>query len=96
MQTKSNAGESDVETSKSVDLAAEVVAAFISNNPLPKSELPAFIHAMHSAIHRLRKGPENAPPQAELKAPAVPVRKSVTPDYLICLEDGKRFNTKTR
>jgi predicted transcriptional regulator len=85
-----------VETSNSVDLAAEVVAAFISNNPLPKSELPAFIHAMHSAIHRLRKGPENAPPQAELKAPAVPVRKSVTPDYLICLEDGKRFKSLRR
>jgi predicted transcriptional regulator len=85
-----------VETSSSVDLAAEVVATFISNNFLPKSELPGFIHAVHSAIHRLGKGPEDAPPQVELKAPAVPVRKSVTPDYLICLEDGKRFKSLRR
>jgi predicted transcriptional regulator len=68
------------------------VAAFISNNPLPKSELPALIHAVHSAVERLGKGPENAPPQVELKTPAVPIRKSVTPDYLICLEDGKSSN----
>ena len=89
-------GESEVETSNSVELAAEVVAAFISNNPLPKSELPALIQAVHSAVERLGKGPENAPPQVELKAPAVPVRKSVTPDYLICLEDGKKFKSLRR
>ncbi len=85
-----------METSNSVELAAEVVAAFISNNPLPKSELPALIQAVHSAVERLGKGPENAPPQVELKAPAVPVRKSVTPDYLICLEDGKKFKSLRR
>jgi predicted transcriptional regulator len=85
-----------VETSNSVELAAEVVAAFISNNPLPKSELPALIHAVHSAVDRLGKGSENAPPRVELKAPAVPVRKSVTPDYLICLEDGKKFKSLRR
>jgi predicted transcriptional regulator len=89
-------GESKVETSNSVQLAAEVVAAFISNNPLPKSELPALIHAVHSAVERLGKGPENAPPQVELKAPAVPIRKSVTPDYLICLEDGEKFKSLRR
>ena len=85
-----------METSNSVELAAEVVAAFISNNPLPKSELPALIHAVHSALERLAKAPENAPPQVELRAPAVPVRKSVTPDYLICLEDGKKFKSLRR
>ena len=89
-------GESKVETSNSVQLAAEVVAAFISNNPLPKSELPALIHAVHSAVERLRKGPENAPLHVELKAPAVPVRKSVMPDYLICLEDGEKFKSLRR
>jgi predicted transcriptional regulator len=85
-----------VETSNSVELAAEVVAAFISNNPLPKSELPALIQAVHSAVERLGKGPENAPPQVELKAPAVPIRKSITPDFLICLEDGKQFKSLRR
>ena len=72
----------------SVELAAEIVASFISNNPLPRNELPALIQAVHAAVERLGKGSESAPPLVELKAPAVPVRKSVTPDYLICLEDG--------
>jgi predicted transcriptional regulator len=77
-----------------VELAAEVVAAFVSNNPLPKSELPALIHALHSAVERLAVGAETAPPQA--KAPAVPIRKSITPDFLICLDDGKRFKSLRR
>jgi len=63
-----------VETSNSVGLAAEVVAAFISNNPLPKSELPALIHAVHSALERLGIAPENALLQVEAQTPAVPVR----------------------
>ncbi len=83
-------------TPDSVELAAEVVAAFISNNPLPKGELPALIQTVHSAVERLGKGLESAPPQAEMKSPAVPIRKSVTPDYLICLEDGKKFKSLRR
>ena len=79
-----------------VELAAEMVAAFVSNNPLPKSELPALIHAVHSAVERLAAGPESAPPQVEAKAPAVPIRKSITPDFLICLDDGKRFKALRR
>ena len=80
----------------SVELAAEIVASFISNNPLPRNELPALIQAVHAAVKRLGKGSESAPPLVELKAPAVPVRKSVTPDYLICLEDGKQFKSMRR
>ena len=82
-------------TSLSIELAAEVVASFVSNNPLPRTELPALIQAVHSAVERLGKG-ESAPPQVEAKAPAVSVRKSVTPDYLICLEDGKQFKSMRR
>ena len=79
-----------------VELAAEIVAAFIAYNPVPKSELPGLIHALHSTVERLVKRPESAPPQVEAKAPAVPIRKSITPDYLICLEDGKRFKSMRR
>ena len=79
-----------------VELAAEMVAAFVSNNPLPKSELPALIHAVHSAVERLAAGPESAPAEVEAKAPAVPIRKSITPDFLICLDDGKRFKSLRR
>ena len=79
-----------------VELAAEMVAAFVSNNPLPKSELPALIHAVHSAVERLAVGAETAPAQVEAKTPAVPIRRSITPDFLICLDDGKRFKSLRR
>ena len=79
-----------------VELAVEMVAAFVSNNPLPKSELPGLIHAVHSAVEGLAAGPESAPAEVEAKAPAVPIRRSITPDFLICLDDGKRFKTLRR
>jgi predicted transcriptional regulator len=79
-----------------VELAAEMVAAFVSNNPLPKSELPALIHAVHSAVERLAAEPESVPPQVEAKTPAVPIRRSITRDFLICLDDGKRFKSLRR
>lgn len=82
--------------SNPVELAAEIVAAFVSYNPVPKGELPSLIEAVHSAVERLEKGPESAPPQVEAKAPAVPIRRSITPDFLICLEDGKRFKSIRR
>jgi predicted transcriptional regulator len=80
----------------SVELAADVVAAYVSNNPLPKTGLLDLILAVHSSLARLESEPERAPPQAEPKSPAVPIRRSVTPDYLICLEDGKRFKSLRR
>src|SRR5271154_4369548 len=82
--------------SNPVELAAEIVSAFVSYNPVPKGELPALIHAVHSAVERLEKGLESAPPRIEAKAPAVPIRRSITPDFLICLEDGKRFKSIRR
>ncbi len=80
----------------SVELAAKVVAAYTSNNPLPKSELPDLILSVHSAVERLGKKTETGVAQAEVKLPAVSVRRSVTPDYLICLEDGKQFRSMRR
>jgi predicted transcriptional regulator len=80
----------------SVELASEVVVAYVSNNPVPSSDLPALILAVHSSLEKLRSEPELAPPQAEAKSPAVSIRRSVTPDYLFCLEDGKRFKSLRR
>jgi predicted transcriptional regulator len=74
-----------------IELAAEMVAAFVSNNSVPRGELPALIHAVHAAVTKLADGSVGAPLQVEAKAPAVPIRKSITPDFLICLEDGKRL-----
>jgi predicted transcriptional regulator len=59
------------------------------------SDLPALIQAVHSAVESLGKGSEVAQPQIETK-PAVSIRKSITPDYLVCLEDGKRFKSLRR
>ena len=83
-------------TSNPVELAAEIVAAFVSYNPVPKSELPGLIQAVHSAVETLAAEPESAPPQVEAKPPAVPIRKSITADFLICLDDGKRFKSLRR
>lgn len=82
--------------SDTLEMAAEVVAAFVSNNPLPKSELPALIQTIHDALTRLSVGVENAAPKEGPKQPAVSIRKSITPEYLICLEDGKKFKSLKR
>ena len=82
--------------SNPIELAADVVVAFVSNNSLPVGELPALIQAVHTSIMRLAEGSQSATQQVEEKAPAVSVRKSITPDYLICLDDGKRFRSLRR
>ena len=79
-----------------LELAAEVVAAFVSNNPVPRGELPALIQTIHETLARLSAGGENSTSKEEPKEPAVSIRKSVTPGYLICLEDGKHFKSLKR
>ena len=83
-------------TSSAIDLAAEIIAAFVANNPLPKTELPALIQAIYMTVARLEGEPKSAPAPIEPKAPAVPIRRSITPEFLICLEDGKRFKSMRR
>jgi predicted transcriptional regulator len=82
--------------SSPIELAAEIVATFVSNNPLPKGELPSLIVAIYAAVVRLAAEPECVPLQIEVKTPAVPIRRSITPDFLICLDDGKRFKSLRR
>ncbi len=79
-----------------LEMAAEVVAAFVSNNPLPRGEPPALIQTIHDTLARLSAGVENSTPKEEPNEPAVSIRKSVTPGYLICLEDGKHFKSLKR
>ena len=76
------------------ELAAELVVSFVSHNSLPKSELPELIQAVHDRLKHIEAGPQTAQP--EPKTPAVPIRKSITPDYLICLDDGRRFRSLRR
>ena len=79
-----------------LEMAAEVVAAFVSNNPLPRGELPALIQTIHDTLAGLSAGVETSIPREERKEPAVSIRRSVTPGFLICLEDGKHFKALKR
>jgi predicted transcriptional regulator len=84
-----------VATSDPIELATEIMVAFVANNAVPRADLPALFEGLHSALKRLADG-EVASPVVEPPTPAVSVRRSVTPDYLICLEDGKRFKSLRR
>jgi predicted transcriptional regulator len=77
-----------------IDLTANIVSAYVSNNPTPASELPALINQIHAALLKVSTGRAELP--LEPAKPAVPVKKSMTADYLICLEDGKRFKSLKR
>jgi predicted transcriptional regulator len=77
-----------------IDLTATIVSAYVSNNPTPASEIPALIGQVHAALLRVSTGRAELP--LEPTKPAVPVKKSMTADYLICLEDGKRFKSLKR
>jgi predicted transcriptional regulator len=77
-------------------IAAELVASFVSSNSLPAAELPALIQAIHAVLTRLKDGVETPAPEDRTKEPAVSIRRSITPEYLICLEDGKRFKSLKR
>ncbi|WP_457108111.1 MucR family transcriptional regulator [Methylobacterium sp. P5_C11] len=74
-------------------LSVDIVSAFVSNNPVPAPELPSLIAAIHATLHGL--GEPAAPPTEDLR-PAVPIRRSVQPDFIVCLEDGKKFKSLKR
>lgn len=77
-----------------VSLTVDIVSAFVGNNSLAAGELPNLIASVHTALTQLSQAPveaEEAPP-----TPAVSVRRSIQPDFLICLEDGKRFKSLKR
>ena len=75
-----------------VDLAADIVSAYVSHNSVQTSDLAALIDAVHSALSNVGK-PPSEPPRGE---PAVPVKKSITPDHLISLFDGKKYKSLKR
>jgi predicted transcriptional regulator len=81
-------------TSNYIELAADIVSAYVSNNSVPSGDLPMLISDVHTALLRVGGGAVEAP--AEAPKPAVPLKKSVTPDYIVCLEDGKKFKSLKR
>jgi predicted transcriptional regulator len=77
-----------------IELSTEIVCAYVSHNALSPTDLPKLIAEVHTALNGLHSS-EIPEPIEELK-PAVPVRKSVAPDYIVCLEDGKKFKSLKR
>jgi predicted transcriptional regulator len=77
-----------------LDLTADIISAYVGNNPLPQSTLPDLIGQVHRSLTTLANGGRSEP-AIEL-VPAVPVKKSVTPDFIISLEDGRKFKSMKR
>lgn len=77
-----------------IELTADLVAAYVSNNPVPVGELPNLIADVHAALGRV--GSTSEPPVADKQKPAVSPKRSVHDDFIICLEDGKKFKSLKR
>ncbi len=77
-----------------IELTAEIVSAYVSNNPVPASDISVLINQVHAALVRVSSGQIEAQPEP-LK-PAVSVKKSITPEHIVCLEDGKKFKSLKR
>jgi predicted transcriptional regulator len=90
---------SDAEALHSSELTADIVTAFVAHNSLPIGSLAALIQSVHAALTQLAAAPLNSAPPAppvEKQEPAVSIRKSITPDHLVCLDDGKKFKSLKR
>ncbi|WP_457798645.1 MucR family transcriptional regulator [Methylocystis sp. S23] len=77
-----------------IELAADIVSAYVSNNSVPAGDLPQLISEVYNALLRVGSNVPAAP--AEPPKPAVAVKRSVTNDYIVCLEDGKKFKSLKR
>jgi predicted transcriptional regulator len=77
-----------------IELAADIVSAYVSNNSVAASDLPGLIGDVHGALMRVSGGAQEAP--VEAPKPAVPIKKSVSADFIVCLEDGKKFKSLKR
>ncbi len=79
---------------KLLDQTTSIVTAYVTKNPLPAADLAGFIRSVHASLTGLTGAPQ--PEEPEAKAPAVSIKKSISPDYLVCLEDGKKFKSLKR
>jgi len=77
-----------------IELAADIVSAYVSNNSVGVAELPSLISDVHTALQRVSTGVIEV--SAEPAKPAVPVKKSINSDFIVCLEDGKKFKSLKR
>ena len=82
-------------TPNTIKLAADIVSAFVASNSVSLAEVPALIGSVHEALNKVASGTTQRPLE-EPKEPAVPIKRSVQPDYIVCLDDGKRFKSLKR
>ena len=88
-----DAGSEQSTSAEILKMTAQVVAAYVSNNPLPMTELGSVITAVHSSLAALNG---SVAPKAEPQRPAVSIRRSVQPDHIVCLEDGEKLKMLKR
>ena len=81
-------------TTDFIGLTAQIVSAYVSNNAVASGDIPALINQVHSALLRVSSGKAEAP--SEPLKPAVPIKRSIHSDYIVCLEDGKKFKSLKR
>lgn len=81
-------------TSDVIELCTDIVSAYVSNNAVSQTDLPKLIVDVHNTLKDLSNSDDQV--EAEARKPAVSVKKSITPDYIICLEDGKKFKSLKR
>jgi predicted transcriptional regulator len=85
--------ESSELTETLITLTADIVSAHVSNNSVAVNDLPQLIQNVHNALSGLGSKPEEPQPKPE---PAVSIRSSIKPDYIVCLEDGKKLKMLKR
>jgi predicted transcriptional regulator len=84
------------EKSNLLELTATIAAAYVGNNSVAEADLPKLIATIYRSLAAAPHGAESKSAEAAELKPAVPVRKSITPDFIICLEDGKKFKSLKR
>ena len=80
--------------SEIIEMTTDIVSAYVSNNSIGAADLPGLIQNVHRALAEVMSGEDMTPPEPQ--EPAVSVKKSITPDFLICLEDGRKFKSLKR
>ncbi|HEY5410141.1 MAG TPA: MucR family transcriptional regulator [Caulobacteraceae bacterium] len=80
--------------SEIIEMTADIVAAYVGANSVTAADLPSLIQSVHRALTGVAAGADVV--EAAPREPAVPVKKSITPEYLICLEDGRKFKSLKR
>ena len=88
------ANENNVNGNELLRMTAKIVASYVSNNSLTADQVPEIVRTVSTVLKQIEQG-ENGPDKAAGK-PAVPIRRSITPDYIICLEDGRKLKMLKR